>query len=82
MFERPSKQIGICKLMSLKWFELNESQLRVIIQDLVDARCKLVKRKEYLKRKAELKGNKFINEEGNIVIMNRKFNKDLREDLL
>jgi len=40
------------------------------------------KRQEYLDRKAALRGNKFLNDNGDVEIMNRNLNKDIREDLL
>lgn len=52
------------------------------IQEITDERNKLLKRKEYLQRKAALKGNKFINDEGNVIVMNRNINRDIRQDLL
>jgi hypothetical protein len=59
-----------------------EDDLADKIEEIIDERNKILKRKEYLQRKAALRGNKFINDEGNVIVMNRHINRDIRQDLL
>ena len=83
MLERsPLKRLPLSKIATFKWFEQSDSELKASIQELLDARNKLIQRKEYLQRKAAMRGNKFLNDEGKVVVMNRNLNKDLREDML
>ena len=83
LFEKNlKKSLGIWRIMSLNWFEMNEVQLKNTVQELINIRNRINTRKEYLQKKAALRGNKFINDEGKVIIMNRKFNHDLRQDLL
>lgn len=60
--------------MAMRWFQIRDTELKETIQGLVDIKNKINSRKEYLKHKAALRGNKFINEEGKVIIMNRNFN--------
>lgn len=78
----PSKRSTITELMAMDWFKVTDSELKDSVQELVDEENKQIERQEYLQRKAALKGNKFINDEGKVVVMNRNLNCDIREDLL
>lgn len=68
--KNPNNRLPISKLTSQKWFEFSDNELKDTVQQLVDARNKILKRKEYLLRKAALRGNKFVDDIGKVIIMN------------
>lgn len=78
----PLARLKIPKILQLDWFKFSDSELKEKVKELEDIKEMQLKRQEYLERKEALKGNKFINDEGRVIIMNRNFNKDIRDDLL
>jgi len=78
----PKCRTALSKLLLIQWFKLSDSELHTKVQELVEERAKVERRKEYLQMKAALRGNKFINDEGKVVVMNCKINEDIRNDLL
>lgn len=78
----PLARLKIPKILQLDWFKFSDSDLKEKVKELENVRDMQLKHQEYLERKEALKGNKFINDEGTVVIMNRNFNKDIRDDLL
>jgi serine/threonine protein kinase len=78
----PLARLKIPKILQLDWFKFTDSDLEQKMKELEDIKEMQLKRKEYLERKEALRGNKFINDEGKVVITNRNLNRDIRDDLL
>lgn len=58
LMKEPTQRISIYKLMSLKWFEMSDSDLEDELKNLQDIRNALLMKKEQTKRKAALRGNR------------------------
>jgi len=80
--KKPEERLSISKIFRMPWFEFSEEELQKKVKEIQDQEDEKRKRKEYLARKAALRGNKFLNDAGEVVVMNRNMNKDLRGDLL
>jgi serine/threonine protein kinase len=78
----PLARLKIPKILQLDWFKFTDLDLEEKVKELEDMKEMQLKRKEYLERKEALRGNKFVNDEGKVVITNRNLNKDIRDDLL
>jgi serine/threonine protein kinase len=78
----PLARLKIPRILQLDWFKFTDSDLKEKVKEIEDIKEMQIKRKEYLERKEALRGNKFINDEGKVVITNRNLNKDIRDDLL
>lgn len=80
--KKPDGRLSISKIFRMPWFEFSEEELENKVKEIQEQEDKKRKRKEYLARKAALRGNKFINDIGQVIVMNRDMNKDIRGDLL
>ena len=82
LWKKACDRISISKVLSFPWFKFTDDQLKEKVKEMEAEEDRRRKRQEYLDRKAALRGNKFLNDNGDVEIMNRNLNKDIREDLL